>query len=142
MNYKDIKKLVKLLKEEDLSVLSISDKDTHIHIERDRLQANNHGDTQVISTSKEEQGEKSNLVEITASQLGTFYSNKEENSDETFVKVGDEISTGDQIGFIEAMKVFNDVTSDVSGTVEEIVVNNGDTVEYGETLMLISLEEA
>lgn len=142
MNYKDIKKLVKLLKEEDLSVLSISDKDTHIHIERDRLQANNQGDTPTISTSNEDKSEKSNLVEITASQLGTFYSNKEENSDETFVKVGDEISKGDQIGFIEAMKVFNDVTSDVSGTVEEIVVNNGDTVEYGETLMLISLEEA
>src|SRR5699024_12728669 len=94
MNYKDIKKLVKLLKEEDLSVLSISDKDTHIHIERDRLQANNHGDTQVISTSKEEQGEKSNLVEITASQLGTFYSNKEENSDETFVKRSEERRVG------------------------------------------------
>lgn len=142
MNYKEIKKLVKLLKEEDLSVLSISDNDTHIHIERDRVQTNGLTNQGTVTSSVDEDKKESNLLEVTASQLGTFYTSKEENSDETFVKVGDKVSKGDQIGFIEAMKVFNDVYSDASGTVEEILVNNGDTVEYGETLMLIRLEEA
>ena len=141
MNYKDIKKLVKLLKEEDLAVISFSDETTSIHLERN----NSTGAVQAApSTPSESKGEEatSELLEIKAQQLGTFFINKDENSDDTFVAVGDTVSKGDQVGFIEAMKVFNDVKSDVSGTVEEILVSNGDTVEFGDVLIRLRPEGA
>lgn len=141
MNYKDIKKLVKLLKEEDLAVISFSDETTSIHLERN----NSTGTVQAApSTPSESTGEEatSELLEIKAQQLGTFFINKDENSDDTFVAVGDTVSKGDQVGFIEAMKVFNDVKSDVSGTVEEILVSNGDTVEFGDVLIRLRPEGA
>ncbi|CEA03689.1 Biotin carboxyl carrier protein of acetyl-CoA carboxylase [Jeotgalicoccus saudimassiliensis] len=141
MNYKEIKKLVKLLKEEDLAVLSVSDNDTYIHIE----QKNSGTVTEQSSPAFEPAGTEaasSGLVEITAGQIGTFYNQKDENSDETFVSEGSKISKGDQVGFIEAMKVFNDVKSDVSGTVEEIAVSNGDAVEFGDVLIRVRPEEA
>lgn len=143
MDFKEIKKLVKLLKEEDLAVLSISDEDTHIHIEQKgeavSAEPAPQGDSGAAAVQQEE---SSDLAEITAGQIGTFYNQKDENSDETFVSVGDKIKKGDQVGFIEAMKVFNDVKSDVSGVVEEIAVANGDAVEFGDVLIRIRPEEA
>lgn len=143
MNYKEIKKLVKLLKEEDLAVLSISDDNTHIHIEQKGTVISDQ--TAAISNNEPaaEVSEKSSeLLEITAGQIGTFYNQKDENSEEVFVTVGDKIEKGDQVGFIEAMKVFNDVKSNVSGVVEEIKIDNGDAVEFGDVLLLVRPEEA
>ncbi|MGO2869263.1 MAG: acetyl-CoA carboxylase biotin carboxyl carrier protein, partial [Staphylococcus equorum] len=51
--------------------------------------------------------------------------------------VGDEINKGDTIGFIEAMKVMNEVKSDVDGVVKEIVVEHGANVEYNQTIIKI-----
>lgn len=144
MDFKEIKKLVKLLKEEDLAILSISNNDTHIHIEQKgseiAVQPISNGNT--VSGTVAENDNSYELIEITAGQIGTFYNQKDEGSDETFVSVGDKITKGDQIGFIEAMKVFNDVKSDVAGVVEEITVANGDAVEFGDVLIRIRPEEA
>lgn len=143
MDFKEIKKLVKLLKEEDLAVLSISDDDTHIHIEQKGTAVSVEPVSQAGSAPPAVQNEASSgLVEITAGQIGTFYNQKDENGEETFVSVGDKIAKGDQVGFIEAMKVFNDVKSDVAGTVEEITVANGDAVEFGDVLIRVRPEEA
>lgn len=121
MNYKEIKKLVKLLKEEDLAVLSISDDNTHIHIEQKGTVISDQPAAISNNEQAAEVSEKSSeLLEITAGQIGTFYNQRDENSEEVFVTVGDKIEKGDQVGFIEAMKVFNDVKSNVSGVVEEI----------------------
>lgn len=143
MDFKEIKKLVKLLKEEDLAVLSISDNDTHIHIEQKGAAVSAAPVSQGDPASETvENKESSGLVEITAGQIGTFYNQKDENSEETFVSAGDKIAKGDQVGFIEAMKVFNDVSSGVSGVVEEITVANGDAVEFGDVLIRVRPEEA
>ena len=143
MNYKEIKKLVKLLKEEDLAVLSISDDNTHIHIEQKGTVISDQPAAISNNEPVAEVSEKSSeLLEITAGQIGTFYNQKDENSEEVFVTVGDKIEKGDQVGFIEAMKVFNDVKSNVSGVVEEIKIDNGDAVEFGDVLLLVRPEEA
>lgn len=141
MDYKEVKKLVKLLKEEDLTVLSVSDDNTHIHIERSGTEVVNQQVSNNIQ-SNEESNKTSKLIDVTASQIGTFYNQQDENSGETFISVGDTISKGDQVGFIEAMKVFNDVNSNTAGTVEEIVVNNGETVEFGDVLVRVRPEGA
>lgn len=143
MNYKEIKKLVKLLKEEDLAVLSISDDNTHIHIEQKGTVISDQPAAISNNEPAAEVSEKSSeLLEITAGQIGTFYNQRDENSEEVFVTVGDKIEKGDQVGFIEAMKVFNDVKSNVSGVVEEIKIDNGDAVEFGDVLLLVRPEEA
>src|SRR5699024_387376 len=141
MDFKEIKKLVKLLKEEDLPVLSISENDTHIHIEQKGAESAVQPAADRPSPAVSEE-EASKLIEITDGQIGTFDNQKDENSDETFVSEGDKVSKGDQVGFIEAMKVFNDVKSSVAGIVEEITVTNGDAVEYGDVLFRVRPEEA
>jgi acetyl-CoA carboxylase biotin carboxyl carrier protein len=57
----------------------------------------------------------------------------------SFVEVGDTVERGQKVGIVEAMKMMNEVTTDFRGTVAEIVVQNGDTVQYEQTLMFIDV---
>lgn len=78
----------------------------------------------------------SHLTEIKSPMVGTFYA---ASSPETpaFVKIGDSVSKGATLCIIEAMKLFNEIESEFSGTIEKILVKNGDAIEYGQTLFLI-----
>lgn len=69
--------------------------------------------------------------------VGTFFQQDEKELTEPIIRVGDEINKGDTIGFIEAMKVMNEVKSDIDGVVEEIVVAHGENVEYNQTIIKI-----
>ena len=75
-----------------------------------------------------------NIVE--SPLVGTFYSAPAEDA-ESFVKVGDTVKKGQVIGIVEAMKLMNEIESDYSGTVAEILVNNQEGVEYGQPLFRI-----
>ena len=77
-----------------------------------------------------------NAIEITAPLVGVFYAAPSPDA-EPFVKVGDRINKGDVVCVIEAMKMFNEITSDVDGTVAEICIDNGNIVEYGQVIMKI-----
>ena len=68
--------------------------------------------------------------------VGTFYSAPAEDA-ESFVKVGDRVEKGQTLGIVEAMKLLNELESDYSGTVAEILVNNQEGVEYGQPLFRI-----
>ena len=57
---------------------------------------------------------------------------------EPFVTVGKKVNKGDVVCIVEAMKLMNEITAEQSGTISEICVNNGDIVEYGQTLFKIS----
>jgi len=67
---------------------------------------------------------------------GTFYAKPSPDSD-PFVQIGDYVSTGQTVCIVEAMKLMNEVEADQSGTVLEILVNDGDAVEYDQPLILI-----
>jgi acetyl-CoA carboxylase biotin carboxyl carrier protein len=73
---------------------------------------------------------------IKAPIVGTFYQSSAPD-EAPFVKVGDTVSEGDVVCIIEAMKFMNEVNSDVSGTVTEILVKDGEFVEYGQELFRI-----
>jgi acetyl-CoA carboxylase biotin carboxyl carrier protein len=74
--------------------------------------------------------------EITSPMVGTFY--RAPAPDEApFVQVGDRISVGQTVCIIEAMKLMNEIESELAGEVIEIVVENGQPIEYGQTLMWI-----
>ena len=76
------------------------------------------------------------MVPITAPLLGTFYVAPEPGAP-PFVKVGDTVTEDTTTGLIEVMKVFNSVRSGVKGVVAEVVAQNGQFVEHGQTLFLV-----
>ncbi len=71
---------------------------------------------------------------ITAPMIGTFYAAATPGA-QPFVVEGDEVYVGQTIGIIEAMKIMNEIAADRAGTVEAILVGNGQPVEYGSPLM-------
>lgn len=68
--------------------------------------------------------------------VGVFYSAPAPDADD-FVSVGDDVSKGQTLGIIEAMKLMNEIESEYDGRIQEILVNNGDMVEYGQPLFII-----
>ena len=69
--------------------------------------------------------------------VGTFYADPAEDAD-PFVKVGDSVKEGQVLAIVEAMKLMNEIESDFTGTITEILVENGQAVEYGQPLFVIS----
>ena len=76
------------------------------------------------------------LVAIESPMVGTFYASPSPDKP-TFVKVGDTIDAETVVCLVEAMKIFNEIKAEVSGTVEKIVPASGDSVEFGQSLFLI-----
>jgi acetyl-CoA carboxylase biotin carboxyl carrier protein len=73
---------------------------------------------------------------IAAPMVGTFYA-AASPKDPPFVQEGDEIHVGDAVGIIEAMKMMNEIESEVSGRIARVLVKNGQPVEYGQPLMVV-----
>ena len=73
---------------------------------------------------------------VKAPMVGTFYVSANPESP-PYVKVGQAVKAGDTLGIIEAMKMFNQIEADVSGTVVAILVNNGQPVEFDESMFVI-----
>ncbi|MFN4841341.1 MAG: acetyl-CoA carboxylase biotin carboxyl carrier protein [Phycisphaerales bacterium] len=76
------------------------------------------------------------LKAITSPMVGTFYSSPNPDSP-AFVKVGQAVSADTTVCLVEAMKVFNEIKAETSGTIERVLVQSGQAVEYGQKLFLI-----
>jgi len=76
------------------------------------------------------------LAKITSPMVGTFYASADPNSP-PFVQVGSVVNPDTVVCIIEAMKVFNEIKAEVSGTIEAILVHNGEAVEFGQPLMAV-----
>lgn len=87
---------------------------------------------------KETEELPSNLHEIRSPIVGTFYRAPGPDAD-SYVQVGSEVSSGAVLCIVEAMKLMNEIESDVSGKVAKILVENGKPVEYNQPLFLIEL---
>ncbi len=74
--------------------------------------------------------------QVIAPMVGTYYSSSNPGA-EPFVKLGDRINAGDTLCIVEAMKMMNQIESEVAGTIKSIRVDNGDPVEYGQVLFVI-----
>ena len=104
-------------------------KDSIIEINtQDKVQANNEKAT--VSANDED------LYIVKSPMVGTFYKAPGEGK-EPFVKVSDEVNNGDVLCIIEAMKLMNEIESEVSGTIEEVLVKDGQMVEYGQPLFKV-----
>jgi acetyl-CoA carboxylase biotin carboxyl carrier protein len=78
---------------------------------------------------------------ITAPMVGTFYAASSPGA-APYVQVGDRVNEGDTLCIIEAMKMMNQIESDISGVVKSIRVQNGEPVEYGQTLIVIDQRQS
>lgn len=77
-----------------------------------------------------------NIVVVKSPIVGTMYTSPSPESND-FVKVGSKINKGDTLCILEAMKLMNEIESEVDGEVVEVLVSNGDMVEYGQSLFKI-----
>jgi acetyl-CoA carboxylase biotin carboxyl carrier protein len=74
---------------------------------------------------------------VKAPMVGTFYSSASPGTP-AFVKVGQQVKAGETLGIIEAMKMFNQIEADVAGTVQAILIENGQPVEFDEPMFVIA----
>ena len=81
-------------------------------------------------------GSRSDLVDVTAPMVGTFYT-APAPGEAPFVEIGNRINAGQTICILEAMKLMNELESEVAGEVVEILVDNGTPVEFGQVLMRV-----
>ncbi len=148
MDLRKVKKLIELLEESGLSEIEITEGDDKVKITKGGKQAPQANVVETVpqpealaptETIEEDSGIKNNngFHEIKAPMIGTFYQSSEPDA-EAFVKIGDPISEGDTLCIIEAMKMMNKIDSDVSGTIERVLVQNGDPVEFDQILFLVS----
>ncbi len=95
---------------------------------------------EILPPAEDIKAEEKKLHVIKSPLVGTFYRSPSPGAP-PFVEVGDRVSPGQVLCIIEALKVMNEIESDVEGRVEEILVENGESVEYGQALFLINTEE-
>jgi len=80
---------------------------------------------------------KNNLYQINSPMVGTFY-NSSSPTEDPYVKIGQEVNENTIVCMVEAMKLFNEIESEVKGQIEDILVENGELVEYGQPLFLVA----
>tara|TARA_B100001027_G_scaffold207894_1_gene172715 strand:+ start:407 stop:823 length:417 start_codon:yes stop_codon:yes gene_type:complete len=130
-----IKELVNCLDENNLSELEYSEKDIKIKVAKNSSNENNK--IQVVKNTKETTSEiKIDGTEIKSPIIGTAYLAPEPGG-KKFVDIGKKIKKGDTVMIVEAMKTMNHVPSTKDGTVKKIVVEDGQPVEYGQTLVIL-----
>ena len=149
MDLRKVKKLIELLEESGLSEIEITEGEDKVRITKGGKQS---PQVKAIETTQEAEAlsvtepahvnaqtkNNNSFHEIKAPMIGTFYQSPDPDS-EAFVKVGDPINEGDTLCIIEAMKMMNKIETDISGTIERILVQNGDPVEFDQVLFLVSI---
>ena len=136
-----IKELSNYLDEFNLTEIEITEKDTKIKVSKNNVSISNQtipasiSNTNLTATSQSAQRVKSG-TEITSPIIGTAYHAPEPGA-KKFVEVGKKIKKGDTIMIVEAMKTMNHVPSTHDGVVKEICVDDGQPVEFGQTILIL-----
>ena len=137
---KIIKELSDYLDEFNLTELEYTEKDTKIKVSKNNVTINNkHLPINDEASSNETTKPKSNIkqgIEIKSPIIGTAYHAPEPGA-KKFVEVGKKIKKGDTVMIVEAMKTMNHVPSTTDGIVKEICVNDGQAVEFGQTIVIL-----
>lgn len=156
IDIRKLKELVKLMVENDLSELDLRDKEETVLIKRGAQgmpvvaspvvqmgaapAVANGTPSEAAETPPAQSGAEDasddGLVSIDSPMVGTFYTSPNPDA-EPFVKVGDQVTPDTVVCIIEAMKVFNEIKAECSGTIAKVLVNNGESVEFGQKLFLV-----
>lgn len=154
IDIRKLKELVRLMVENDLSELDLRDQEETVTIKRgpggavmlphgyapmpapvmgagEPSHAGENG-----SAGGGDEGSEAGLVAIESPMVGTFYSAPNPDTDD-FVRVGASVGPETVVCLVEAMKVFNEIKAECAGTVEKVLVGNGQAVEFGQKLFLV-----
>ena len=163
MDLKEIQNLIKFVARSGAAEVNLETEDFKIVIKTESAMIHEQQATQVISMPQQamapqaapaapapaapasspapaeskEASDDSKYVTVKSPMIGTFYRRPSPDK-ELFVNVGDEINEGTVVCIIEAMKIMNEIESDCSGTITEILVSDGTPVEFGQPLFSIS----
>ena len=142
----DVRELLALIKNSDIAEVLIEHGDAKLHVKRMQpvvpasapitYQAPLAAVAPVVLSTAEPEVAQPLGVTVPAPMVGTFYGAPAPN-DPPYVQLGDEVRPGDVIGIIEAMKIMNEIECEVHGRVAQLLVDNGQPVEYGQPLMVI-----
>ncbi len=152
VDLKALRQLVKLMTDNDLSELDLEDKGGEkIRLKRGAPGSVPGGGTPYLvaptavspaaaaapaATSSEGGDDLGGLVEIQSPMVGTYYAAPSPDA-EAFVTVGSKVGPETVVCIIEAMKVFNEVKAELSGTIQKVLVENGQAVEFGQPMYLV-----
>ncbi len=145
MDEKEIKKILSIFKKNPfLSEMEVEESGRKIRLKRgaassspDSLASPVIEKHQAKETPEKTKSDHSkNLLNIESPMVGTFYRSPSPNF-KPFMEAGDTVRKGDVVCIIEAMKLMNEIESDVDGTIVKILPKNGKPVEYGEPLFLV-----
>ncbi|MDC0662407.1 acetyl-CoA carboxylase biotin carboxyl carrier protein [Marinobacter sp. SS21] len=151
MDIRKIKKLIELLEESDVEELEIHEGDDSVRISRRREQVGTATVAQFAAPAPQPVAPAPvaaapteapapaalNGHAVKSPMVGTFYRAPSPTA-KSFVEVGQTVSAGEVICIVEAMKMMNQIEADKSGTVREILVDNGQPVEFDQPLIVIS----
>ena len=140
INKKIIKELSDYLDEFNLTELEYTEKDTKIKVSKNNVSINNQNvpvsKNPTSSSDLKTINERKSGIEITSPIIGTAY-HAPEPGGKKFVEVGKKIKKGDTVMIVEAMKTMNHVPSTSDGIVKEILINDGQPVEFGQILIIL-----
>ena len=144
MDIRKIKTLIEMLEESNLNEIEVSQGDESVRISKGKDPVdyidNNKINTSISSQEKvsinEDDTRKFVGNQVKAPLVGTFYRKPSPDSD-PFVKVGDIVKKGQVLCIIEAMKMMNEIKSEFDGEVSSIVIEDGQPVEFGQTIIVI-----
>ncbi|RIP34251.1 acetyl-CoA carboxylase biotin carboxyl carrier protein [Staphylococcus gallinarum] len=156
MNFKEIKELIEILDQSSLTEINIEDKGNVVNLKKEKeteiitpqigqqpvqqmAPQQSIAATPTTNTVNEDASttiSDDNLKTINAPMVGTFY--KSPSPEESaYVQVGDSVSNESTVCILEAMKLFNEIQAEVSGEIAEILVEDGQMVEYGQPLFKV-----
>ena len=137
---KIIQELSDYLKEFNLTEIEITEKDTKIKVSKNNVSISNQPQVTPSSSATSSAATKTQNIksgtEITSPIIGTAYHAPEPGA-KKFVEIGKKIKKGDTIMIVEAMKTMNHVPSTADGIVKEICVEDGQPVEFGQTIIIL-----
>ena len=156
MDVKRVKELIELMKANDLSELKMVDGEFQVSLKRSYglapglglpegvasnmqvvPQAVVTGPAPVAEQTAGQEGKTDDLKKIISPMVGTFYAAPSPNA-EAFVKEGSAVDEETVVCIIEAMKVMNEIKSEMKGTIKEVLVSNGTAVEFGQSLYRVA----
>lgn len=133
MKLEDINDIVKILNENNLTHISFRNGDSKISVSKNILSNFQSG----VNAESETEKQVPTSEYITSPTVGTFYVSSDPEST-PFISVGQKVTKSTVVGIVEAMKMMTDVLSNKDGLIAEILVSDGESIEYGQKLFRLS----
>lgn len=141
MDIEKLKEFIKFMDENNLCELEIEEEGTKIRLKKFLHESQTviqipSSQKPISSEIEKEKTKEEGLIEIKSPMVGTFYRAPSPGA-KPYVEKGDRIAQGDVVCIIEAMKLMNEIKSEVSGEIVDILVENGEPVEFNQPLFLV-----